>query len=112
MFPENSATGWLAMAPLMVVIALVALRAGADIGLFLSQFIAVTLALDTLTRMLGYVFVSRVRVDGVERASDIALVAQGLGGPQLLWGILVSMIALLLLAGGLRVAWRPAPRPV
>jgi len=102
----RNATGLVSLLPLALAAAAAA-RLGGDLRLFFAQFIAVVLSLDTLTRMLGYVFVSTARVGGVERASDIALVARGFGGPQILWGLLVAAVALGLLAGGLWLAFRP-----
>jgi hypothetical protein len=76
----------------------------------LVQAIGVMLAADTLTRMVSYVFMKQVTVNGVVSPSDIATVAHGFGGPQLVWGIIVTIIAVGLLALGLWRAWRaPAP---
>lgn len=96
--------GWLAMAPLCGLLALVARYGGADGRLFMAQLIGVLLALDTVTRM-GYLFVSSASVGGTQRASDIAGVAKILGGPFQLWGGLLAGISLLMLALGLRAAW-------
>jgi Peptidase M50B-like len=78
--------------------------------LFLAQFIAATLALDTLGRMVSYAFASSVVVDGKEGASDVAHIAQAIGGPAFLWGIVVVVLAIAFLAAGAFVAWRPAPQ--
>jgi Peptidase M50B-like len=78
---------------------------------FLAQFIAATLALDTLGRMVSYAFSSSVVVDGKEGASDVAHIAQALGGPAFLWGVLVVVLAIAFLAAGAWVAWRPARAP-
>jgi hypothetical protein len=78
--------------------------------LLLVQFLAVVLALDTVTRMIGYVFTREVEIDGQQRLSDIALLARNAGGHYLLWGVLVTAVACGLLALGLWRAWqRPAP---
>ncbi len=82
--------------------------------LVLAQFIAITLALDTVGRMVGYALATRATVGGTERTSDVAAVADALGGHHLLWGALVITVALALLAAGLWAAWRPsrsAPSP-
>jgi hypothetical protein len=77
----------------------------------LVQFIAITLALDTLGRLLPYAMSSSAMVDGHEQKSDVALIAYAVGGAQLLWGLVVIAVALILLAAGLRVAWQqPAAR--
>jgi hypothetical protein len=78
---------------------------------FLAQFIAATLALDTLGRMVSYAFSSSVVVDGKEGASDVAHIAEALGGPAFLWGVLVVALAIVFLAAGAWVAWRPARAP-
>ncbi|HEX9104517.1 MAG TPA: M50 family metallopeptidase [Polyangia bacterium] len=76
--------------------------------LVLAQFIAITLALDTVGRMVGYALASKATVGGSERTSDVAAVADALGGNHLLWGALVITVALALLAAGLWAAWRPS----
>jgi hypothetical protein len=101
--------GALAMTPLCALIALVARYGGNDGRLFLAQLIGVLLALDTLTRTLGYLFVASANVGGTQRPSDIAGVAQALGGPIQLWGGLIALVAVTMLALGLWTAWR-APR--
>lgn len=75
--------------------------------LVLAQFIAVTLALDTLGRMLSYALSSTAMVGGHEQQSDVACAAAAVGGHHLLWGLAVCATALLLLALGLWLAFRP-----
>ncbi len=100
------------------------LLSGARLGvgrlrLVLAQLVAVVLGLDTLGRTLGYLFVARVGAGATAGGrSDVAGMADALGGPYWLWGGLVALIALALLAGGLWVAVRgegaadaPAPTP-
>jgi hypothetical protein len=74
--------------------------------LVLAQFVAITLALDTVGRMVGYALATKATVGGSERTSDVAAVADALGGHHLLWGALVITVALALLAVGLWAAWR------
>ena len=74
----------------------------------LAQFIAVTLALDTVGRMVGYAMSSKATVGGEERTSDVAAAADALGGNHFLWGALVVTVALALLGVGLWAAWRPS----
>ena len=76
--------------------------------LVLAQFVAITLALDTVGRMVGYALATKATVGGSERTSDVAAVADALGGHHLLWGALVITVALALLAAGLWAAWRPS----
>jgi hypothetical protein len=73
------------------------------------QFLAITLALDTLGRLLPYAMSSTATVGGHEHKSDVALIADAVGGPQLLWGLGVIAVALALLAVGLWAAWRERP---
>jgi hypothetical protein len=73
----------------------------------LAQLVGLMLALDTATRMVDYVFRAEVKVNGVTGPSDIAHVAEGLGGDRGLWGSLVAAIGLALCALGLWLAWRP-----
>ena len=73
------------------------------------QFIAVTLAFDTLGRLLPYAVSSSAQVGGHEHKSDVALIADAMGGHYLLWGALVIVVALALLAAGLWAAWRETP---
>ena len=77
-----------------------------DHRLVLTQFIAITLALDTLGRMVGYALSSTATVGGHVEKSDVAAVADALGGHYLLWGVVVIAVALGLLAVGLWAAWR------
>ncbi len=78
--------------------------------LVLTQFIAITLALDTLGRMVGYALSSSATVGGHVEKSDVAAIADALGGHYLAWGVLVIVVALALLAGGLWAAWRPSKK--
>jgi len=77
-----------------------------DHRLVLTQFIAITLALDTLGRMVGYALSSTATVGGHVEKSDVAAVADALGGHYLLWGVVVIAVALGLLGVGLWAAWR------
>ena len=82
--------------------------------LVLAQLIAITLALDTVGRMVGYALSSSATVGGHEQKSDVALIADAVGGHYLAWGVLVILVALALLGAGLWAAWRPtrsAPAP-
>jgi hypothetical protein len=69
------------------------------------QFIAITLALDTLGRLLPYAMSSTAMTGGHEQKSDVALIADALGGHYMLWGVMVIAVALALLAVGLWAAW-------
>lgn len=67
-------------------------------------FLGVQLAVQVWTRS-DYLFVAQT---GRGEVSDIALIADVLGGPVWLWGALVGGVSLGLLAVGLRVAWAPS----
>jgi len=71
----------------------------------------VMLAIDTLTRMVTYVFTQEVKIDGVARTSDIANVADNLGGHYVLWGLVVTAAATGMLALGVSWAWGRQAKP-
>jgi hypothetical protein len=105
----RSAAG-LAAIPVLAILGLVVARWGSARELLIvAQFVGLRLVLDTLGRGLDYLFTDGVRVDGVDRASDIARVALGLGGPRMFWSLVVSAACLGLVAVGLYTAWRRAP---
>jgi hypothetical protein len=85
-----------------------ALRWAPSRRLVLAQFIAITLALDTVGRMIGYALSSKATVGGAERTSDVAAAAEALGANHFVLGAGVITVALALLAAGLWVAWRPS----
>ena len=75
----------------MTVVALAARRSrrGAphpEHRVILAQVLAVVLALDTVTRMIGYAFMSHVELDGVTDRSDAGSIADNLGGPPVRLG--------------------------
>ena len=78
--------------------------------MFVVQVLGVLLGLDTVLRMIGYVFESSVEIDGRTMPSDIANVAAGFGGFELLWGLAVTVAAVGLIAAALWWAWRPTRR--
>lgn len=69
----------------------------------LAQALAVILALDTVTRMVGYALSSEANPG---QRSDVKGIADNLGGHYLLWGLAIVAIALGMLAFGLWWAWR------
>lgn len=78
--------------------------------MFLAQFLALRLALDTMGRGMDYLFVDAAVVDGVRRTSDIASVAEGFGGPRVLWSLGVAGFCIACLALGVLAAWRRSSR--
>lgn len=75
----------------------------------LAQILGVLLALDTLTRMVSYAFTTSVTVDGKPSPSDITIITDNAGGSYVLWGLLITGIALGLLVVASWWAWR---RPI
>ncbi len=110
----RSATGLVAMPVVAAALGWTAWRGFAvhpDRRVIVVQVLGVVLALDTLTRMVGYVFVREVTVDGQVSRSDIQSVADNLGGSYIAWGVAVTALALALLGGALWWAWRRPARP-
>lgn len=89
--------GALLLVPLAFGLVLVARKLSRGTGLFVVQLLGFSLALDTVSR-LDYLFVDRVTIDGRTLTSDIGKVADVLGGPTLMWGLLVAGVALGLVA--------------
>ena len=109
----RSTTGWSAVPIVAAGLGYAAWRGlgGSPVRrVVLVQVLGVVLALDTPTRMVHYVFEDEVVIDGVKRPSDIHAVAAGLGGSYILWGCVVTVIAVGLLALALWWAWR-RPEP-
>lgn len=103
--------GGLLLVPLAGALWLVARKLSHGAGLFVVQLLGFTLALDTVNR-LDYLFEESVLIDGVQRTSDIGNVARVLGGPTLLWSLLVAGVALFFVAVTGFVALRRASRLV
>jgi hypothetical protein len=105
----RSFAGWISL-PLVAALLFAFVRWASPRELmFLAQFIGLRLAFDTVTR-IDYVFTDKAVIDGVERLSDIATVANSWGGPRFLWSLVVAAISFLLVAAGLYAAWHE-PRP-
>ncbi len=102
----RSATGLVAMPIVAGALAYAAVREPPERRVIVAQVLAVVLAIDTLTRMISYVFEDTVDIGGKQVPSDIATVADGFGGPQLLWGCAVTAVAVGLLAIAMWWAWR------
>ena len=111
----RSATGIIAMPIVAALLAWASWRGWFDESperrVILAQVLGVVLGLDTLTRMVGYVFTAKVEIDGKTVTSDIGNVADNFGGSYIVWGMLVTAVAVGLLAGALWWAWR-RPEPV
>lgn len=102
----RSSTGILAMAGVAVALAFAtwgAFRATPQHRVVLAQFLAVILAVDTLTRMVSYAFMPAVQTG---ETSDVGLIAENLGGHYKLWGVVITALAVGMLALGAWLAWR------
>lgn len=99
----RSAVGLLSMLPLAALLAAFGWW-GKDARTLLAQLVGVLLGLDTVAR-IGYLFVASATIGGEARTSDIAAVAQSLGGPMLLWGLLLASLSFAFLGLGLQSAW-------
>jgi hypothetical protein len=106
----RSFVGVLAVPGLALVLVAAARFGSGRLRLLVAQLVAVVLGLDTLTRTLGYLFVARIEAGAnAGLRSDVAGMADALGGPYWLWGALVAAAALALLAIGLWGAVREGP---
>ncbi len=107
----RSFTGFVAVPLLATIVGAFAWWGSPRERMFLVQLIGLRLAADTLTRGMDYLFSDSVVIEGAERASDAARVAAGLGGPRILYSVLIAAACLCVLAVGVLVAWwKPAPR--
>jgi Peptidase M50B-like len=104
----RSPAGLVAVPLTAAATALFARRGSPAERVWLTQLLAITLALDTLWRMIPYALSSTAEVGGSESRSDVAGIADVLGGPQFFWGLLIIAVALAFLAVGLWAAWKPS----
>ncbi len=101
----RTTTGWIAMPLCALLAGGLAWGASPTERLFAAQLLGLCLALDTVTR-IDYLFRASVRIDGTDRASDIAGVAHAFGGNYLVWGVLIAAFSIVLVLGGLYFALR------
>ena len=92
--------GWLTVGGLAVVCVAAGRLLQARGRLFFVQLLGLLLGLDTVTRA-DYLFVSSAQVGGQLHASDVAGIASTLGGPPVMWGVLIAIVSSLLLLLGL-----------
>jgi hypothetical protein len=106
-FYVRSTTGLVAMGGVALALAFVtwgAFRDNPERRVWIAQFLAVILAVDTLTRMVSYAFMDAIATG---QTSDVGNIANNLGGHYKLWGVVITAIAIGMLAIGMYVAWRP-----
>ncbi len=105
----RSATGVIVVPALAVLLGWVGwrgFREAPERRVIVAQVLAVVAAIDTLTRMVSYVFMKQVTVDGQVRLSDIGRFAESVGGWYVLWGVGFTVVACGLLGVGGWLAWR------
>jgi len=106
----RSVTGFVAV-PLVAALIAYFVRWGSPRErMFLAQFLGLRLALDTLGRGMDYIFTDSVTIAGVKRTSDIASVAEGFGGPRVVWSLVVAGLCVAFVGVGLLLAWRNRSR--
>lgn len=98
--------GIISMTVVALALGFAAWRAAPEHRVIVAQVLAVVLALDTVTRMIGYAFMSHVELNGQNDRSDAGNIADNLGGPVFVWGIVITVLALAMLGAGLWWAWR------
>lgn len=103
----RSIAGFIAVPLVAAVLVLFAWWGSPRERMFLAQFIGLRLALDTMGRGMDYLFTDSATVGGVKRASDIARVAEGFGGPRFLWSGVIASVCIGFVGIGLVAAWRP-----
>lgn len=97
-------TGWIAIPVVAAIVAAVAWRGGPVLRTISAQFLGVLLALDTVGR-IDYLFTGAVTIEGVERTSDVGIIANAIGLHYLVWGTLLAAFSLVCLAIGVHLAW-------
>lgn len=108
----RSFTGFIAVSFVAALIGAVVRWGSPRERMFLAQFVGLRLAFDTVGRGMDYIFTDSATIHGVKRASDIASVAEGFGGPRIVWSIVVAAFCLACVAVGLLFAWRSDVRLV
>ena len=100
----RSVTGFIVIPVVAGAMGLLASRGGETLRHIGAQLIGVILGIDTVSR-IDYLFTAEVHVDGRDLPSDIAHVADAVGGHYLLWGALLALLSLGIVAIGVRIAW-------
>jgi hypothetical protein len=100
--------GWISVGGVALALGLAAWRCGPRPVVVCAQFLGLTLGLDAVRRV-DYLFTAAARVGGRVQRSDVAAIADAVGGSHLAWGAAITAAGALALALGLWSAWR-APR--
>lgn len=100
----RSPTGWIAIPAVALLIGSLALTRRPTLHHVGAQLLGLLLGLDTLFGV-GYLFTGSATIEGRERPSDVAHIADALGGHYLLWGAALALLSFALLALGVRLAW-------
>lgn len=100
----RSLTGWIALPAVALLIGGLALTRRPTLHHIGAQLLGLLLGLDTLFG-IGYLFTGSATIGGRELPSDVAHIADALGGHYLLWGAALALFSLALLALGVRLAW-------
>lgn len=93
--------GWLFVAALALLLLFAALKAPDGWTQFITVFLAVQLALSVFARA-DYLFTGTAVTAAGTMPSDVGQIAQALWLPYLVWGALIALASLLVLAFGLR----------
>jgi hypothetical protein len=106
----RSTTGYLALPVVAALLGWAAWRGFAarpERRVLLAQFLAVILTTDTVGRMVHYCSVATLKTG---ETSDVGLIAKNVGGSYRMWGLVITAVALGLLATGIAVAIRRSRR--
>lgn len=101
----RSMFGLLILLPTSLLFLLLSRKGSTTLQHFIIQFIGVHLLVGTFSHTMGYLFSSSVFVDGEERHSDTATIAQHLIGGHLIWACIIAALAVLILYFSLRRAY-------
>jgi hypothetical protein len=93
--------GWLFVGVLAALLGLLAWRGSARVAQIACAFLAIQLCLASFARA-DYLFTAVARTGAGELPSDTAQIAQALFPPYWLWGTLIALASLAILAFGLR----------
>lgn len=104
----RSPIGLASVGGLALLLGAVAAWGGPRVRMVGAQLLGLLLGFDAIQRV-DYLFVASARVGGRVQRSDVAAIADAVGGSTLLWGVLITALGAAMLLLGLRVAWR-APR--